>query len=97
MPTMAVMLLQMARFLSFPLWLSGIPLGVCTRMLVESGSLWPHGLVISKNTTWELRIEFYLGQNEDCSPGDSTQTALRDRSKEAGGKVGIQDFGEGGA
>ena len=25
-----------------------------------------------KSTTYELRIKFCLGQNEDCSPGDST-------------------------
>ena len=25
-----------------------------------------------KCTTWELQVKFYLGQNEKCSPGDST-------------------------
>ena len=37
-------------------------------------------------TKWELQVEFYLGQNGDCSQGDST-SALRNCSKEAGGKV----------
>ena len=36
-----------------------------------------------KCTTWELQVEFYWGQNEACSQGDSTQIALRDCSKES--------------
>ena len=32
--------------------------------------------------------KFYLGQNEDCSPGDSI-SALRNWSKEVGGGVSI--------
>ena len=38
-------------------------------------------------TTWELRVKFYLGQNEDCSPGgsisDSSERLLQSGS---GGK-----------
>ena len=34
--------------------------------MVEAGVYW------KRCTTWELRVKFYLGQNEDCSPGDST-------------------------
>ena len=25
-----------------------------------------------QNTTWELKVKFYLGQNEDYCPGDNT-------------------------
>ena len=38
-----------------------------------------------KSTMWKLQVKFYLGQNEDCSPGDTLQIALRNCSKEAGG------------
>ena len=31
-------------------------------------------------------VKFYLGQNDDCSPGDSTSVP-RDCSKEAGGEM----------
>ena len=27
---------------------------------------------LKRGTTWELWVKFYLGQNEDCSQGDST-------------------------
>ena len=44
---------------------------------------------LKKCTTWALWVKFYLGQNEDRSPGISTslQIALRNWFKEAGGKV----------
>ena len=33
---------------------------------------WPFPVSTEKRcTTWELWVKFYLGQNEDCSPGDS--------------------------
>ena len=37
-------------------------------------------------TTWELQVKFYLGQNEDCSPGggisDSSERLLQSSSEE---------------
>ena len=36
-----------------------------------------------------------MGQNEDCSPGESTSDSS-EVLKEVGGKVNIYDFGEGG-
>ena len=30
-------------------------------------------------TAWELQVKFYLGQNEDCSLGDSTSERLLQR------------------
>ena len=32
----------------------------------------PTGCRLKRYTTWELRVKFYLGQNEDCSLGGST-------------------------
>ena len=32
----------------------------------------PYLCWLKRRATWELRIKFYLGQNEDCSLGDST-------------------------
>ena len=44
-------------------------------------------------TTWELRVKFYLGQNEDCSPGGS----ISDRSERLlQSSSGRKRFGEGG-
>ena len=47
-------------------------------------------------TTWELCVKFYLGQNEDCSPGgsisDSSERLLQSGSR---GRQYIR-FGEGG-
>ena len=37
----------------------------------------------------EFRVKFYLGQNEDCSMGDSTQIVLRKCSNEVVGEVNI--------
>ena len=45
---------------------------------------------------WELRVKFYLGQNEECSLGDSTSDSseeLLQRGCEE--MVNICDFGEG--
>ena len=36
-----------------------------------------HGKLSTKKATWELQVEFYLGQNGDCSPGSS----ISDRSE----------------
>ena len=33
-----------------------------------------------------VQVRFYLGQNEDCSPGGAPQTALRNCSKERVGE-----------
>ena len=41
--------------------------------------------------------QFYLGQHEDYSLGDSISDSLRNCSKEAAGKVSVMnDFSEGG-
>ena len=32
-------------------------------------------------TIWELPVKFYLGQNEDCSLGDSTSEKLLQRER----------------
>ena len=39
-----------------------------------------------KSTTWELRVKFYLGQNEDSASEAASQIALRDCSKAAAGE-----------
>ena len=44
---------------------------------------------LKRCTTWKLWVKFYLGQKEDCSPGDSTSKALRNCSKEIAGKDSI--------
>ena len=72
------MWLQMARFLS-PLWLSAVPLCVC--VCVHACASCVHLFVTPwacqlKNTTRELRIKFYVGQDEDCSLGDCSTGAL---------------------
>ena len=38
---------------------------------------------------FELQVEFYLGQNENCSLGDSTSDSSESCSTEAWGKVSI--------
>ena len=39
---------------------------------------------LKRGTMLQLQVQFYQGQNEDCSPGDSTSDiSLRDCSKEA--------------
>ena len=43
--------------------------------LIQSKSIWWGTCVMSilkRFTTWELQDKFYLGKNEDCSPGDNT-------------------------
>ena len=47
-------------------------------------------------TTWELWVKFYLGHNEDCSPGAASQIALRDCSKATVRESQYIGFGEGG-
>ena len=50
---------------------------------------------LKKCTVSELQVKFYLGQNEDCSPGDSTSDSsekLLLRGREEGWY--ICDFGE---
>ena len=43
-----------------------------------------------------MRVNHYLGQNEDCSPGGSIVGSSEKLSKEVGGKdQNISDFGEG--
>ena len=41
---------------------------------------------LKRRTTWELRVKFHLGQNEDCSPGGSTSDSSGDCSKEVVGE-----------
>ena len=56
--------------------------------------LW--SLCLLKKKRWTTCYEkLYLGQNEDCSPGESTSDSS-EVLKEVGGKVNICDFGEGG-
>ena len=44
---------------------------------------------------WELWIKFYLGQNEDCSLGDSTSDSSEKLLQRGSGKgLYICDFGE---
>ena len=47
-------------------------------------------------TVWELLVKFYLGQNEDCSPGNTTSESSERLLQ--GGREGqyICNFGEGG-
>ena len=46
--------------------------------------------------TWELWVKFYLGQNEDYSPGDSLSDSSEEVLWRGRGKVGvIYDFSEG--
>ena len=46
---------------------------------------------------WELWVKFYLGQNEDCSLGDSTSDSSEKLLQTGSGKGQyICDFGEGG-
>ena len=40
-------------------------------------------------TIWELRVEFYLGQNEDCSLGDSTSDSSEKLLQRGRGKDSI--------
>ena len=39
---------------------------------VNPGSLGLNSSLLSTKKMHDVRIKFYLGQNEDCSPGDST-------------------------
>ena len=43
-----------------------------------------------------MRVKLYLGQNEDCSLGDSTSDSSEKLLQRGRGKVNIYDFGEGG-
>ena len=48
-------------------------------------------------TIWELWVKFYLGQNEDYSPGDSISDSSEKLLQRGGGKVRVlYDFSEGG-
>ena len=48
-------------------------------------------------TAWELWVKFYLGQNEDYSPGDRDSDSSEELLQRGGGKVSIIcDFSEGG-
>ena len=50
-----------------------------------------------KYTKWELRVKFYLGQNEDWSPVDSTSDSSEKLLQRGRGEGQyICDFGEGG-
>ena len=52
---------------------------------------------LKKNAQCELQIEFYLGQYEDCSLGDSTSDSSERLFQSHRGKGQyICDFGEGG-
>lgn len=42
--------------------------------------------------TWELWVKFYLGQNEDCSPGDSISESSEKLLRRGGGKVSTYGF-----
>ena len=50
-----------------------------------------------KCTALELRVKFYLGQNEDCSLGDSIpDSSEKLLQRDRGEDQYIRDFGEGG-
>ena len=52
---------------------------------------------LKKYTTWELQVKFYLGQNEDCIPEESTSDSSERLLKRGRGKGQyVCDFGEGG-
>ena len=52
---------------------------------------------LKKCTVSELQVKFYLGQNEDCSPGDSTSNSSeRLLQRGRGERQYICDFGKGG-
>ena len=52
---------------------------------------------LKKCTVSELQVKFYLGQNEDCSPGDSTSdSSERLLQRGRGERQYICDFGKGG-
>ena len=59
------------------------------RKEVHSGSLCGRHNYQLKKKMYNLRVKFYLGQNEDCSLGSSIKIALRDCSKEAVGEKSI--------
>ena len=43
---------------------------------------------LKRCTVWELWVEFYLGQNEDCSPGDSmSDSSERLLQRVSGGRL----------
>ena len=42
-----------------------------------------------KGTKLELRVQLYLGQNEDCNPGDSTLDSSEKLLRRGRGKVSI--------
>ena len=53
-------------------------------------------LTLKKCTTWELRVKFCLGQNEDCSPRDSTSDSSEKLLQRGSGEGQyVWDFGEG--
>ena len=46
---------------------------------------------------WELQVKLYLGQNEDCSLGDSISDSSEKLLQRGGGEGQyLCDFGEGG-
>ena len=44
---------------------------------------------LRKCTVWELHVKFYLGQNEDCSLGDSTSSSSEKLLQRGGEKFSV--------
>jgi len=69
------------------------------RLKKKDGNVFKHwGADLKKKCTpWELWVEFYLGQNEDCSSGDSiSDSSEKLLQRGRGDHQCICDFGEGG-
>ena len=67
--------------------------------LIQSKSIWWGTCVMSilkRFTTWELQDKFYLGKNEDCSPGDNTSDSPEKLLQRGRREGSICDFDEGG-
>ena len=65
--------------------------------LLSYSLLWKINTLSSgRCTVWEMWIKFYLGQNEDSSPGDSISENSEKLLQRASGGRSVCDFSEGG-
>ena len=64
-----------------------VPLASSMKPLLGYWGVWGCQLKKQKCTTWELWVKFYLGQNEDYSPGDSIADSSEKLLQRGKGKV----------
>ena len=65
--------------------------------LLSYSLLWKINTLSSgRCTVWEMCIKFYLGQNEDSSPGESISENSEKLLQRASGGRSVCEFGEGG-